>query len=439
MAGEFDPYYTWLGIRPEESAGGVDHYRLLGVQPLEENPEVICNAMDQRMHFLRTLQVGKRAAESQALLNEIAAAGGCLLDPRSKALYDRQLRAELARRTLPAAVLPSAVLPAAVLPVADAYSPAVQPLPVLEIAPAPFVAPAAGAAAGHGRRKSDRTLAATAAIVLVAVVGLPLLVVIGLAVAGRRPDAPPTAKGPPASIAAQAPVSVPAVDPLPAGATAAPAAHPATTVGHEAAAISVSLTPQQPPPADGSIDLLGIDPQQVWTIRGAVRRPGGAIETGNQSTALAIPVKFPDQYRLEVDVVRLSGKNSLCFGFQVQKRPLTAVIDGFDSKVSGLACIDGKEIFANDNPLARQGAVLVNGRPSTVRIEVTRKAVDLSVDGRTICRWDNNRHSSLRSAQGMKWTGDEALCVFTWDASYRITRLAIVPLEEQSGAAGAEG
>ena len=56
MAESFDPYYTWLGIPPEEQPA--DHYRLLGVRRFEANEEVIINASDQRMSYIRTFQTG---------------------------------------------------------------------------------------------------------------------------------------------------------------------------------------------------------------------------------------------------------------------------------------------------------------------------------------------------------------------------------------------
>lgn len=89
---DFDPYYTWLGIRPEEQPA--DHYRLIGVRQFEDNADVISNAADRQMQFLRTLQVGKRSALSQKLLNEVSAAGGCLLDPERKTAYDNELKAK---------------------------------------------------------------------------------------------------------------------------------------------------------------------------------------------------------------------------------------------------------------------------------------------------------------------------------------------------------
>ena len=78
MSDSFDPYYTWLGIPPDEQPP--DHYRLLGLRRFEDNTDVISNAADARMGFLRTFQTGARAAHSQRLLNELAAAKICLLN-----------------------------------------------------------------------------------------------------------------------------------------------------------------------------------------------------------------------------------------------------------------------------------------------------------------------------------------------------------------------
>ena len=91
MADEFDPYYTWLGIPPDEQPA--THYRLLGVREFEPSLDVISNAGDQRMAFLRTFQVGKRSALSQRLLNEMAAAKVCLLDADQRKVYDARLKA----------------------------------------------------------------------------------------------------------------------------------------------------------------------------------------------------------------------------------------------------------------------------------------------------------------------------------------------------------
>lgn len=46
MAETFDPYFKWLGIRPEHQPP--DHYRLLGLQRFENDAEVIENAADAK-------------------------------------------------------------------------------------------------------------------------------------------------------------------------------------------------------------------------------------------------------------------------------------------------------------------------------------------------------------------------------------------------------
>jgi len=91
MATEFDPYYRWLGIPPEDQPPNC--YRLLGVRLFEADVNVIESAADQRMAHLHSFQSGEQGLLSQRLLNEVAAARVCLLSPERRAKYDQQLRA----------------------------------------------------------------------------------------------------------------------------------------------------------------------------------------------------------------------------------------------------------------------------------------------------------------------------------------------------------
>lgn len=121
---DFDPYYQWLGIPPDEQPP--NHYRLLGLRLFETNDEAIGHAADRQMSQLRTFQAGKNAAASQKLLNEVAAARICLLTPARKAAYDAQLQMELANP------LPSAESVA--LPSACGFPPQ-YPVPSQEVSP----------------------------------------------------------------------------------------------------------------------------------------------------------------------------------------------------------------------------------------------------------------------------------------------------------------
>jgi hypothetical protein len=99
MGKPFDPYHKWLGIPPEEQPP--HHYRLLGISLFETDPDVIEAAADQRMAHLRGYQTGRHAELSQSLLNAVAAARVCLLNPAQHAAYDRQLQSRLVADTSP--------------------------------------------------------------------------------------------------------------------------------------------------------------------------------------------------------------------------------------------------------------------------------------------------------------------------------------------------
>src|SRR6185503_4065746 len=96
MNNKFDPYHIWLGIPPDEQPP--NHYRLLGIQVGESNVEVIERAADGRALQLKTAQAGKRSDLSQKLLNEVAAAKVCLLNPAKKVAYDALLAKETATK-----------------------------------------------------------------------------------------------------------------------------------------------------------------------------------------------------------------------------------------------------------------------------------------------------------------------------------------------------
>lgn len=89
----FDPYHAWLGIPPEERPPS--HYRLLGILPFENDPKVIQAAADERTGYLHAHQGGTHASLALRLLNEVAVARVCLLNPQRKKAYDRGLRQRL--------------------------------------------------------------------------------------------------------------------------------------------------------------------------------------------------------------------------------------------------------------------------------------------------------------------------------------------------------
>jgi formylglycine-generating enzyme required for sulfatase activity/cytoskeletal protein RodZ len=101
MPEPFDPYHRWLGISPKDQPP--NHYRLLGLDHFETHPDVIEAAADQRMAHLKRFNTGKHSALAEKLLNEVAAARICLLNPAKRAIYDQALRQQQIPQAEPAA------------------------------------------------------------------------------------------------------------------------------------------------------------------------------------------------------------------------------------------------------------------------------------------------------------------------------------------------
>lgn len=166
MSETFDPYLHWLGIRDPQRPP--NYYRLLGVELFESDPVVLTNAADRQMAHVRTFQTGPRSAESQRILNELAAAKICLLNPEKKAAYDARLRQELeSAATLPGSVAP---VPPPAPPMAAATKPS-----VLEMSDWSFVR-------DQGRRRTAAPRTLPAVWLLVAVLTAMAVVLAGLIV-----------------------------------------------------------------------------------------------------------------------------------------------------------------------------------------------------------------------------------------------------------------
>ena len=107
MSDSFDPYSEWLGIASGERP--LHYYLLLGLKFLESDPETIGRAADAAMARLRRIRPGAQLAEWSRLLDQLKAAKLCLLDPASKAAYDRSLAGPAPRQQPVLATPPTVV------------------------------------------------------------------------------------------------------------------------------------------------------------------------------------------------------------------------------------------------------------------------------------------------------------------------------------------
>lgn len=91
---QFNPYRKWLGI--PESNRSPNFYDLLGLPLFESDSEVIHNAADAKMAYIRTFATGPHGAWSQRILNELSQARITLCDLKKKAGYDAALQSHYA-------------------------------------------------------------------------------------------------------------------------------------------------------------------------------------------------------------------------------------------------------------------------------------------------------------------------------------------------------
>jgi hypothetical protein len=88
--GSFDPYEKWLGIPRHRQPP--DHYRLLGLQPFEQDREEIQRRAEQRLRQVQMYRRGPHVRICDELVHKINVARTCLLNPSLKPSYDQKLR-----------------------------------------------------------------------------------------------------------------------------------------------------------------------------------------------------------------------------------------------------------------------------------------------------------------------------------------------------------
>ncbi len=89
MSADFDPYQKWLGIPPAEQPP--THYRLLNLPAGEDDSGKIASVLKRLTAYCQARAKGQNGAHALRVLESVAAAEACLLDPQAKAAYDASL------------------------------------------------------------------------------------------------------------------------------------------------------------------------------------------------------------------------------------------------------------------------------------------------------------------------------------------------------------
>lgn len=477
MASEFDAYHKWLGIPPEEQPP--NHYRLLGIRLFETDPDVVESASDQRMAHLRSFQAGRNGVLSQKLLNEVAAAKSCLLQPGERAEYDAELKRKLtssktaSKPLVRATPLPRPVV--AVGPAAAALPSIVVPRPTQTLAKATrqaaptWMIATIGAVAG--------CLLLLVAVVVVANLGSSnseARKTSPVEIAAAKPVASPSTPAPlpPPSIAAVPkdvqpsepvpesfvpPVAVaPAPDSSPVTASEAPfpapTPAPAATLpqrpetssadGNEPPAAAPDL-PLIAPAVGLTTELLPLIHTKQHQLRGEWLFDGRELFVAKGRDSLLQPPFIPPaEYDLHVTInpQPRSGQpeGAVMIGVVVSA---TLVQLGFDMQdqgnlVSGIARLDDKLVW--DQNVGQRGRMLVPGQNNRLTIRVRRERLQVEREGSVIVDWqvDLSRYAQVDET---KPAAAPRLSLLAQHPGVRFVRLAITPAGGSDAAATAKG
>ncbi len=183
MSSDFDPYYLWLGIPPQEQPP--NHYRLLGIAAFESNASVIDSAASRQSTYLHSVAAGPQRQASQKLLTEIAGARRTLLNAESKQVYDAELKTRIESAAPKPVALPVARpvgVPVAV-PIAAAVA-----VPVAAPITAPIASPIASPVAAPVAAPVVAPVAAPVAVPVAVPVATPIAAIVAAPVVAPIAD-----------------------------------------------------------------------------------------------------------------------------------------------------------------------------------------------------------------------------------------------------------
>lgn len=305
-------YEKWLGIRKEHQPPSL--YRLLAIDTFESDTDIIANAADSRMGFVRQFQVGENAKLSAEILNELARAQVTLLNPQKKAAYDAQLRASLsstAGKELDEERESQSLKVAIPLEIAPGVKPILRARKLEPVKPAPEGGQAAPAnvdleslvsgpaATGSGKRQANAGKPANPMLAIIAAGTIGAGCLIGVLVyvySSGRPTLPDqNANAAPPGNQAKAEAAAPSQNGHAKGSgKQVPASAEAVTAGPVEAggkSPAVAVLPKPTPRADSvqpyDNDHLARDVKQITSLSKAVKTPDESRGVAEKAIVLA--------------------------------------------------------------------------------------------------------------------------------------------------------
>jgi len=175
-------------------------------------------------------------------------------------------------------------------------------------------------------------------------------------------------------------------------------------------------------PQYGPVDLLKIANVKD-SINGEWELKSGEL-VSPAAGATKLPFKYapPEEYTVTANVERVNGNEAFAIGLVVGGKQCVALIDGWESKISGIEMISGKR--ASDNVTKFQGRQVLGIKTSQVQVSVRRALIEVSVNGRKLTSWKPEPEKLSLSAD---WniTQKDQIFIGAYNSCFKITRLEV--------------
>lgn len=187
--------------------------------------------------------------------------------------------------------------------------------------------------------------------------------------------------------------------------------------------------PPRPLRADAVVDLLSrIDPAEAWSSGAGWSRDGAVLVSPKAYGArIEVPFSVPSrEYRLVMNVKPTSEIHGVLLGLVSGDHRCVALLNypQADQPASALENIDGQNV---GNETTYRGTVLQQGVTAQVVLTVTRRGVQVSVDGRQIIDWEGDS-DRLSLSDYWKTPDERSILIGAYDTQIEISRLTWEPL-----------
>ena len=182
--------------------------------------------------------------------------------------------------------------------------------------------------------------------------------------------------------------------------------------------------------SDEEVDLIQLQStESAWKVGDWSTEEGTLVSPKRYGARIELPYEPPAEYRAVYVVEPLDEPNGLILGQKMEDRRFVTLVQYApgEGALSALENVQGRNV---GNETTFRGSLLKQRRLSQVVVDVTKRGVQVSVDGRRIIAW-TGQPEELSLSDYWKTPDDRALFVGSYDCRYRFHRITLEPLSRE--------